>query len=296
MNTTSQPNGSPKALPQRFSSCQWPIAAPAILFILVFAPTMSWLWQRWTMSVWQNGHGILVTLLVIYLVWGELQKRQELPRQSNPWGFAILVPALIVHMLDTGLNSQLLSAFALFMSLPGLALLFLGTERTKAVLFPLLILILTLPIPLVLTESIHMALRIIATKSVAWLLKAFGVPVYSTGTLLQVETGTLQVADACSGFSTLYAAVTIAILTAYFCHSPSRRILVLMIAAPLAIAVNIARVLILTLLVKWIGLDVLATAAHEISGLLTFMVALPIIFKLGQNPLPQQNPANEPHQ
>ncbi|HLP81299.1 MAG TPA: exosortase/archaeosortase family protein, partial [Nitrosomonas sp.] len=231
-----------------------------------------------------------------YLVWEELKKYQELPRQSNPWGFVILIPALIIHMLDTGLNSQLLSAFALFMSLPGLALLFLGTERTKAILFPLLILILTLPIPLVFTESIHMALRIIATKSVAWLLKAFGVPVYSTGTLLQVETGTLQVADACSGFSTLYAAVTIAILTAYFCHSPSRRILVLMIAAPLAIAVNIARVLILTLLVKWIGLDVLATAAHEISGLLTFMVALPIIFKLGQNPLPQQNLASEPHQ
>jgi hypothetical protein len=30
-------------------------------------------------------------------------------------------------------------------------------------------------------------------------------------------------------------------------------------------------------------LDVLATAAHEISGLLTFMIALPIIFFLGQN-------------
>ena len=170
--------------------------------------------------------------------------------------------------------------------------MFLGTQRTKAILFPLSTLLLTLPIPLVFTESIHLALRHIATKSVAWLLQLLGVPVFSTGTLLEVEGGSLMVADACSGFATLYAAVTIAILTAYFCKSTSRRILLLLIAAPLAIAVNIMRVLILTLLVNWFGLNILATSAHEISGLLTFMVALPIIFYLGQNPA-TETPATE---
>jgi exosortase len=188
-------------------------------------------------------------------------------------------------MLDTGVHSQLLSGIALFLSLPGLALLFLGTKRTKAILFPLSILLLTLPIPLVFTESIHLALRHIATKSVAGLLNLLGVPVFSTGTLLEVEGGSLMVADACSGFATLYAAITIAILTAYFCNSSRRRILLLLIAAPLAIGVNIMRVLLLTLLVNWFGLDVLATSAHEISGLLTFVIALPIIFYLGQNPV-----------
>ena len=260
---------------------------------LLYAPTCLWLWERWTMSVWQNGHGILVTALVFYLVWEELKKLKSLPLRSNPWGFAILIPALLIHMLDTGIHSQLLSGVALFVSLPGLALLFLGTERTKAILFPLATLLLTLPIPLVFTESIHMVLRLIATKSVAWLLKLFGVPVFSTGTLLQVEGGSLMVADACSGFATLYAAVTIAILTAYFCNSTSRRILLLLIAAPLAIAVNIVRVLMLTLMVNWFGLDILATSAHELSGLLTFMIALPIIFFLGQNPV-IETPATEP--
>lgn len=294
MNATSQSINTEKSTQPQDLSSQWQIVIASVLLLFLFAPTISWLWERWTMSVWQNGHGILVTLLVIYLIGGELKKLKALPQQASAWGFAILAPALIIHMLDTGLNSQLLSAFALFMSLPGLALLFLGPKRTKAILFPLVILLLTLPIPLVFTESIHMGLRIVATKSVVWLLKIFGVPVYSTGTLLQVENGTLQVADACSGFSTLYAAVTIAILTAYFCNSVKRRILVLMIAVPLAIAVNIVRVLVLTLLVNWFGLDVLATAAHQISGLLTFMVALPIIFFLGQNPVTQQNLADEP--
>ena len=264
---------------------QWLLWLVAGLLGILYAPTCLWLWDRWTMSVWQNGHGILVTALVIYLVWGELQKLKSRPLNANSWGFAILIPALLIHMLDTGVHSQLLSGIALFLSLPGLALLFLGTERTKAILFPLSILFLTLPIPLVFTESIHLALRHIATKSVAWLLNLLGVPVFSTGTLLEVEGGSLMVADACSGFATLYAAITIAILTAYFCNSTRRRIVLLLIAAPLAIGVNIMRVLLLTLLVNWFGLDVLATSAHELSGLLTFVIALPIIFYLGQNPV-----------
>jgi len=264
---------------------RWLLWLVAVLLGILYAPTCLWLWDRWTMSVWQNGHGILVTAVVLYLVWGELQKLKSLPLSSNPWGFAVLIPALLVHMLDTGIHSQLLSGIALFLSLPGLALLFLGTERTKAILFPLSTLLLTLPIPLVFTESMHLVLRHIATKSVAWLLNLMGVPVFSTGTLLEVEGGSLMVADACSGFATLYAAMTIAILTAYFCKSPRRRILLLLIAAPLAIGVNIMRVLLLTLLVNWFGLDVLATSAHEISGLLTFVIALPIIFYLGQNPV-----------
>ncbi|MGZ8185698.1 MAG: exosortase/archaeosortase family protein [Methylobacter sp.] len=263
---------------------RWLLWLLPVELAVLFAPALLWLWDRWTMSVWQNGHGILVTGLVLYFIWGELQKLKYLPQSSNPWGFALLIPALIIHMLDTGIHSQLLSAAALLLSLPGFSLLFFGPERTKAILFPLATLFLTLPIPLVFTESIHLALRHIATKGVTWLLKLFGVPVFSTGTMLQVENGSLMVADACSGFATLYAAVTIAILTAYFCHDVRRRILVLLIAVPLAVGVNIIRVLLLTLLVNWFGLDVLATSAHEISGLLTFMIALPIIFFLGQNP------------
>jgi len=188
-------------------------------------------------------------------------------------------------MLDTGINTQLLSAIAFFLSLPGLSFIFLGVQRTKVILFPLSMLIFTLPIPLTFTESLHLVLRHIATDSTGWLLNKTGIPSFTSGTLIEIPNGSLQVADACSGFSTLYATVTIAILTAYLCPNILRRVLVLCIAIPLAIAVNIIRVFILTLLVHWMGLDVLATAAHEISGLFTYAIALPIIFWIGQPPI-----------
>jgi exosortase len=267
----------------------WLLWVVAALLAALYAPTLIWLWDRWTLSVWHNGHGLLIALVVIYLVWGALKTKADLPRSSNPWGFAIVLPALGLHVLDTGIHSQLLSAVALIMSLPGFALLFLGTERTKLILFPLLTLFLTLPIPLMFTEFIHLALRHITADGVAMLLPLFGVPVFATGTLLELRTGSLQVVDACSGFSTLYATVAVAVLTAYFCTVRRRKILILLIAAPLAIGVNIVRVLVLAMLVHWTGLDVLDTVAHELSGLLTFVVAIPIIFWLGRSTAPVEN-------
>ena len=253
-----------------------------ILLALLYLPTIIWLYQRWTMSVWNNGHGLLITGIVIYFVWKKLKQITSPANDTTSWGFALLIPALLLHVLDTGIHSQLLSAFALILALPGLSLLFLGIRRTKAISFPLFMLLFTLPIPLAFTESIHMLLRHIATNSVGWLLHLVGISSYTSGTLIEIPNGSLQVADACSGFSTLYATVTVAILTAYFCPSLMRKIIILLIAIPLAIVVNIIRVFVLTLLVNWIGLDVLATSAHEISGLLTFMIALPIIFWIGQ--------------
>ena len=166
-------------------------------------------------------------------------------------------------------------------ALPGLSLLFLGLKRTKKILFPLAFLIFTLPIPLVFTENLHLVLRKIATASTAFIIPQFGIPLITEGMTLHIPNGALQIADACSGFSTLYAAVAIACLTAYMCPDPQRRIIVLLAAAPVAIAANIVRVVLLVLLIQWKGMNILGTSWHPISGLFTFALALPVIFWLG---------------
>ena len=203
--------------------------SPAALWLVVagllavFAPTLVWLWGRWTLSVWHNAHGLLLVPVVGYFVREELVALRHLPRSSNVWGFAILLPALALHALDAGMHTELLSAAALVLALPGLALLMLGTPRAKAILVPLMFLALALPIPLSFTERIHLVLRHIATAGTAWVVPMFGIPVFVEGTTLNTAHGALEVADACSGFSTLYAAVAVAMLTAYQSASPARR-------------------------------------------------------------------------
>lgn len=263
------------------SDRRWKLFLVLALFLVLYLPTVVWLWGRWTLSVWQHAHGLLILPVVGYLVWQELKDLAHLPSDACRWGFVVVVPSLALQMLDAGMNTQLLSAFSLFLVLPGLSLLFLGVERTKAILFPLLFLFFTLPIPLVFTEPIHLFLREIATAASAAIIPRLGIPLYVEGFTLHIPNGSLLVADACSGFSTLYAALAIACLTAYMCPDWRRRILVIAIAAPVAIAANIFRIVLLVQLVDWYGLEILGTQWHTTSGLLTFVIALPIIFWLG---------------
>jgi exosortase len=194
-----------------------------------------------------------------------------------------VIPALLLLALDAGMHTELLSAVSLVILLPGLALLFLGWPRTKAILFPLAFLAFALPIPLAVTESLHWQLRLIATGATSTIVPLLGIPVFVEGTTLNLPRGALEVADACSGFSTLYAALAVACLVAYSTPDPRRRLLVLLAAAPLAIAANVLRVVLLVVLVEWRGADILETFVHPLSGIMTFVLALPIILWLGSS-------------
>jgi exosortase len=254
--------------------------------VALYAPTVVFLWQRWTMSVWHNAHGALVPPIVAYLIYSELKRYKGAPAQGSAWGFAWLLPALLVHAVDAGMHTQLLAAISIVIALPGLSLLLIGVDRTKAIAFPLVFLLAALPIPLGMTEQIHMQLRLVATAATAWIVPFLGIPVFAEGTTLHLSTGPLQITDACSGFSTLYAAGAVALLTAYSTPGWRRRALVLGLAAPLAVAANILRVVSLTALTVWTGPEILDTFIHPLSGMLTFALALPVIFWLGGDPGP----------
>ncbi len=260
-----------------------PLLAAIVLAELatLYAPTVRWLYERWTMSVWHNAHGLLVPPVVAYFVYQELKTSGGSDRRGSALGLLVVIPALALQALDAGLHTQLLSAISLVLMLPGLALLFLGVPRTKMIAFPLAFSVFMLPIPLSFTERIHLVLREIATVGTERFMRLAGVPVLVEGTTLHFANAALFVSDACSGFSTVYAALAVACLTAYSTRSTARRLLVVTAATPLAVAANLLRVILLSFLVLWQGTSVLATSLHPLSGILTFVLVLPLIFWLG---------------
>lgn len=279
---TSLPHTLPSAAAQPVTRRQRALLWLALVELaILYAPTIAWLFDRWTMSVWQNAHGLFIPPVVAYFVYQELRRWHGVPVGSSAWGFVIVVPALALHALDAGMHTELLAAFSLVLLLPGLSLLGLGVARTRAILFPLAFLAFALPIPLALTEQVHWQLRQVATAAAAAVVPMLGVPVFVEGTTIHLARGSLQVADACSGFSTLYAAMAVACLVAYTSAGTLRRTLVLTLAAPVAIAANALRVIGLVLLVAWQGTEILDTFVHPLSGVMTFALALPIIFRLG---------------
>ncbi|MFQ5561073.1 MAG: exosortase/archaeosortase family protein [Nitrospinota bacterium] len=269
-----------------------PLGAREKFFLLVvlsellflYAPTMLWLISRWTTSVWQNMHGIFLPPLFLYLIWEKFHgKGNSLSRQSSPLGFFFLVPALLILSLDAAMKTQILSAVSLFIAIPGLFLLFLGKERTKAVIFPLLLLGFMLPVPLAAIEQLNLLLRKITTFGISFLFPAFQIPFFVEGTTIFIPGEEILVGDACSGFSTLYAMIVVAFVISHWCREFKKRVAVLVLSAPVAIFANILRTTSLVLLVHWKGAEILNTFIHPLSGIIMFMFGLAVIFAVVKN-------------
>jgi exosortase len=249
-----------------------------LLFALVYAPTAAWFVDRWSMGVWWHVHGFLVFPLAIWLAWSRLRSLPPEPPSSSAWGFAFLVPAAFLQVLDAMLGFEILSAVSMLLAICGLALLLLGGRRAKAIWFPLLFTGFAIPIPLFVARPVHLALRHVAAASTEGVLGFLGYDVRRDGFHLSVGPEKLEVADACSGFSALMAMLMVGLLLAYLSKARAWRggLLVLWVV-PAAIAANVARCILLSMLIAAFGGGILHTAVHPVSGMFTFAAALALV-------------------
>jgi len=269
------------ASPRRGSAPAWAHVVWILLAILVFAPTIYWLWQRWTMSIWQNVHGMFIPFIVGYFIFRVLRSDPVADVEQSAWGFLFLIPGLSLVVLDSAIRTQLLSAFGMVICLPGLSLLLSGSRRTRALTFAWLLSFLMLPIPAAFIEGLLVLLRRITTVGSQGLIALLGVPVLRDGTMLLLPDTNMSIGDGCSGFSVLYASVTLALIFAYFNKSWPRRLLTLALAFPIAVACNIVRCSMLGLAAERWGSGILDTALHPLSGMLTFTAAAALMTYVG---------------
>jgi exosortase len=249
------------------------IAIAGALWIGAFATTWIWLYRHWTTSVWSNDHGIFIPFVVVYLVQRTL-RQDDRPAQAeaSAWGLALVALGGALAVLDLSIRSGYVAAVGLLVSLPGLSLALLGPRRTRALAVPLAASWLMLPVPRAFATD--MQLRHVTASSVESILGAVGYTVLRDATVLHLPGRTFVVSDACSGFATLYAGVSVAFLLACMAPTHLRRALLLLAAPLLAIAANIARVLILVVLTFHHGNWFIESFFHPASGVATFVIVL----------------------
>jgi exosortase len=135
-----------------------------------------------------------------------------------------------------------------------------------------------LPIPAAFVEELQLLLRRMSAVGAGQILQFLGFSVFRENTTLYLPHAALVIAEACSGFATLYATLVGAVLLAY--RIPSRRALLLLAAGPCAVACNVIRVALLAMVVNARGLDVLDTSLHPISGVLSFAAGMMVLLGL----------------
>lgn len=249
-----------------------------VLFLLLFLPTLQWLLAVSMASVWTNGHGLFTPFIMGYFALRTLRRFDGEEPESSAWGFLFLGLGVALMLLDLVPNTFYMAALGGILCLPGLSLLFFGVRRTRALTLPLALGFFLIPIPYVVGS--HLYLQLISAAGTEPLLRLFGYPVVRQGTLLMLPTFTIEVTDACSGFSALYAAIFVGVILVAYSASPLRKIGMALAVVPVAMISNAIRVFSLVVLVDLTGVTVLESTLHPATGAVSFWVVILTLFMI----------------
>lgn len=252
-----------------------------VLLILVgwlYAPILIRLAQQW----WNDpnfSHGFFVPAFSLLVVWQNRSRLRQITPTPSLWGLGVVLVAMCVLVVGVFGAELFLSRTSMILLLAGMVIFFLGWKMFRATLFPLIFLVLMVPIPAIVFNYITFPLQILASKLSAWLLPLVGVPVFREGNVINLPAMPLEVADACSGIHSLLSLTTLAIMYGYLIEKRVWvRVLLAVASIPIAVAANALRIVGTGLLVQYWDADKAQGFFHEFQGWLVFVCALLLLF------------------
>jgi exosortase len=251
-------------------------------------------------------HGLLVPLIIGYILWTQRDKlaRTKIQPSLLLGGGAIVFAlfSLWAGVAGAELYTQRLS---LILLLVGIAVYFWGLKLLQLLLVPLGLLFLAMPIPAIVFNKIAFPLQLFASRCAVWSMSLLGIPVLRQGNIIELkplnsfDTKKLEVVEACSGIRSLMTLLTLAVVFAYFTHTPPddpqsgkrfgwlksywfwRSTIIVLSAVPIAILTNAFRVSGTGVLAHYYGTAVADGFFHSFSGWAIYIVAFILLFGIG---------------
>jgi exosortase B len=247
------------------------------LYLPIYAQLAESLWQQD-----HQAHAPLVAVIVALLFWQLRKPLGELtPRPANWTGSLIMGAGLALLLAGHGSGQPFLAMLSQPFVLGGLLLLLLGPGALRLAWFPLLYLLFMLPLPGLLVDALTAQLKALVSLATEELLYRLDYPIARNGVVLTVGSYRLLVADACSGLHSMISLSAFGSLFVYW-RGRSRWLhngLMLLAILPIAVAANLARVILLVLVTYHFG-DHWGRQLHELTGVSVFVVALLLLFAL----------------
>jgi len=243
----------------------------------VYLPVVASLVRQWA-SDDNYSHGFLVVPFAAYFAWRRRRELSALPVRPHWSGLAVVLAGL--GLLVAGrLGAELfLARVSLVGLLAGSVLFLYGARHFRLLAFPIAFLLLMIPLPSVVFNQLAFPLQLLASSAGESVLYAAGVPVLREGNILMLPTTTLEVVQACSGIRSLVSLLTLAIILGELTEPRVwARVVLALLALPVAIAANAARVAGTGLAAQWIGPRAAEGFFHEFSGWVMFVVAFALL-------------------
>lgn len=264
---------------QSLLAAHWPLFAG---FGILAIPTLIRLAEQvWPMEIGAHGPIVLATgIWLLFHIRAELTALAEKPPVALA-GLGFLA-AVGLYAFGRPYDLLALEALGVYLFFLSTALLILGVRPIRRNLFPFLYLGFLIPAPGWVLDMITSPLRMMVSTVSTGLLEFAGYPIDRQGIVIYIAQYRLLVEDACSGMNSLIGLVAVMLFYIYIIHRASMRYTLLLAAAiiPIAIIVNIVRVIALILLTYYAGDEVAQGFLHVTTGIVLFAAALALTILL----------------
>jgi exosortase A len=266
----------------KFSFKNWILIASIVTGSFVFAFYQTWLSL---VNVWMQSddysHAFLILPISLYLVWSKKNKLAQIPIVPSSYGLLLIFLSSSLFIFSNFAGITTLASFALVLSIIGIVLGLAGWRITKELVFPLFFLFLMIPIPSQVYYAATTPLQLFVTKVSVFVATLFDIPIYREGNVIHLPNRTLQVVAACSGMRSMISLGTLSLVFAYISlQSYSLRTVLVASAIPIAILINIIRVLAMVMAFHYYDYDLSVGSPHTYLGLFLFVIAIASIIMI----------------
>ena len=249
------------------------IGIVALLFFL-YLPIGRGLVYDWLNNP-DYSHGFLIPVISLYMIWSRRSELMRARRSPSMWGFVILIAGVGQYIAGYIGAEHFLQSTSMLLVFSGIVVFLWGMETMRVLLIPIVFLIFMIPPPAIVWNNFAFLLKLFATKTAVFIMQAIGIIVLREGNVLYLPSVTLEVVDACSGLRSLISLLALGVLMGFVSNfSTWKKWVMFLIAVPIAILSNIARLILTVALAQWYGAEVTQDLQHTASGIFVFAVGL----------------------
>jgi len=257
------------------------IGGLSVVMLVAYWNTIQTLLNAWTSA--QYSHGFLVPLFAAVLIAMRREPFQPVTESARWGGVAIIAGSLLLRLFAAYFHIVTFDLISIIPLMVGIFVLAGGWPCMRWAAAPLAFLLFMIPLPTKAERNLFVPLQSIATKASTYTLQTIGVPdTFNEGNKIWIGDGIqLNVEEQCSGLrmGTIFLAMAVA-LTMITDGSWWEKSIIVLSAIPIAIGVNVIRIVITAILYMMLGpeSEFAKHFFHDLAGWVMMPMALGFLY------------------
>lgn len=248
-----------------------------LAYAWAFWPVLAEMNSRW----WGDPQYSFAYVVPGFTAWWLWSRRERMPEWlpwPNWWGLVLVGFGLLTQLTGAVYFVQWLEGASLVPVIAGLIWFYGGWPLLSWAWPAVLYLIFLVPLPYSVQTALSGPLQVMATRFSTYALQTLGFPAVSEGTIVLINEVRIGVVEACNGLGMILAfvALTTAVIMVIRRQWPDK-LVIWMSAIPIAMAANVARIIVTAAAATWFGEAAAKVVFHDLAGWLMMPLALALV-------------------